>query len=188
MNPWLWSLTGFISGSLPFSLWIGRLALGTDLRTIGDGNPGGANVWQAGGRGWAVVAILLDGFKGAIPVGLAYYVQGVRGWMLVPLALAPILGHVYSPWLHFHGGKGLATSFGVWLGLTLWLGPTILGLSLFAWRKLLHSDRSVTVAGTLTLLVILLLIKQDVILSSICLLNAALLSWTYRVMQDLGDN
>jgi glycerol-3-phosphate acyltransferase PlsY len=127
-----WFLVGFIAGSIPFSLWVGKIAIHTDIRTVGDGNPGGTNVWKAGGRFWAILAVLLDGFKGAIPVGLAYYVYKINGWMLIPVALAPLLGHMFSPFLKFHGGKGLATTFGIWLGLTSWLGPTALGLSFFA--------------------------------------------------------
>ena len=172
-------LLGFLSGMIPYSAIISRLALRTDLSTIGDGNPGGTNVWKAGGRGWAILAILLDGFKAAIPVGLAYFSGQIRGWELIPVALAPLLGHVFSPLLRFHGGKGLASTFGIWLGLTLWLGPTVFGLSLFIWRKLLKSDRASVIAGLLTLTVVLLISERNFILPAICLLNAALLGWSY---------
>ncbi len=179
MTSLLWILIGFTSGMLPFSAFIARLALHTDLRAIGDGNPGGANVWKAGGRGWAVLAILLDGFKAAIPVGLAYFLNQIRGWELLPIALAPLLGHIFSPLLRFRGGKGLASTFGVWLGLTLWLGPIVFGLSLFFWRKLLKSDRASVISGLLTLAVVLLITEQDFVLPAICLLNALLLAWSY---------
>jgi len=175
----LFLLLGFLSGMIPYSAIISRLALRTDLSTIGDGNPGGTNVWKAGGRGWAILAILLDGFKAAIPVGLAYFSGQIRGWELIPVALAPLLGHVFSPLLRFHGGKGLASTFGIWLGLTLWLGPTVFGLSLFIWRKLLKSDRASVIAGLLTLTVVLLISERNFILPAICLLNAALLGWSY---------
>jgi glycerol-3-phosphate acyltransferase PlsY len=175
----LWTLIGFTSGMVPYSALIARLALRTDLRAVGDGNPGGANVWKAGGRGWAVLAILLDGFKAATPVGLAYFLTQIRGWELLPVALAPLLGHIFSPLLRFRGGKGLAAAFGVWLGLTLWLGPTVFGLSLFVWRKLLKSDRASVVAGLLTLTVVLLITERDVVFPTICLLNAILLGWSY---------
>ena len=144
-------MLGFTLGTLPFSLWIGKLALHSDIRTVGDGNPGGFNVWKAGSRFWAIVAILLDGFKGAIPVGSAYFVYGMNGWTLLPVTIAPLVGHIFSPWLKFRGGKGLSTTFGIWLGLTLWLGPTVFGLSLFVWRKTYKSNRSAVAAGLLTL-------------------------------------
>lgn len=130
-----WVLAGFFAGALPFSVWIGRLAMGKDIRLFGDGNPGAFNVFRAGGRGWGWLAILLDGLKGAIPVGLANFWAGYEGWSLACIALAPVLGHAFSPFLRLRGGKGLAVTFGVWTGLSLWLAPTILGglFAVFLW-------------------------------------------------------
>jgi acyl phosphate:glycerol-3-phosphate acyltransferase len=179
MIAFIWTLIGFALGSLPFSLWIGNRALHTDIRNVGDGNPGGYNVWKAGGRIWAVLAILLDGLKGAVPVGLAHFAYGVDGWVLVPVALAPLVGHIFSPLLKFHGGKGLSTTFGIWLGLTLWLGPTVFGLSLFVWRRVFKSDRSVIVGGMLTLLAVLLIAGYGPVMALICLANMILVWWAY---------
>ena len=179
MIPLIWVLIGFTLGSLPFSLWIGKLALNLDIRDIGDGNPGGFNVWKTGSRFWAIIAILLDGFKGAIPVGLAHSVYGINDWILLPVALAPLAGHIFSPWLKFRGGKGLSTSFGIWLGLTLWLGPTVFGLSLFIWKKVFKSDRSAVAAGFLTLSVVLLLLGFSPVMVTISSANLALVYWAY---------
>lgn len=121
MNAALWIALGFLSGSLPFSVWIGHLALGKDIRCYGDGNPGGTNVIRVGSLSWGVCAMIMDFLKGAIPVGIAHYVAGVTGWWLAAAALAPILGHAYSPFLGFRGGKAVAVTFGAWTGLTLWL-------------------------------------------------------------------
>ncbi len=186
MQALAWTLLGFALGSLPFSLWIGRLALRVDIRSLGDGNPGGANVWKAGGRIWAGIAILLDGFKAAIPVGLAYRVYGISGWPLLPVALAPLVGHIFSPLLKFRGGKGLASTFGVWLGLTLWMGPVVLGMSLFIWRRLLKSDYSALMAGMLTLALALALSRAGLVLMVICLANLALLAWAYTKASEGG--
>jgi glycerol-3-phosphate acyltransferase PlsY len=175
----IWTLIGFFCGSLPFSAWIARLALKTDIASIGDGNPGGANVWKAGGRLWAVLAVLLDGFKGATPVGIAYFVINLHGWELIPVALAPLLGHIFSPFLKFRGGKGLSTTFGIWLGTTLWLGPTILGLSLFVWREILKSDHASVIAGLLTLTMAVSVYEHDLVFLSIGLLNSLLLGWSF---------
>jgi glycerol-3-phosphate acyltransferase PlsY len=174
-----WTLLGFALGSIPFSLLVGKFALHTDIRTLGDGNPGGYNVWKAGGRFWAILAVLMDGFKGAIPVGFAHYAYGVDGWPLIPVALSPLLGHIFSPFLGFRGGKGLSTTFGIWLGLTLWLGPTVFGLSLFGWKRVFQNERQVIAAGMLTLLGILILTVTRTELAIICLANTALLWWTY---------
>ena len=128
--PILLTVAGFLLGSIPFSVWIGKLGTGVDIREYGDHNPGSTNVLRA--RGWkpALVALLLDAFKGAIPVSLAWFGLGISGAAIVPAALAPIAGHAFSPWLGWRGGKAVATTFGVWTGLTLGAGPITLGLLL----------------------------------------------------------
>ncbi len=121
-------ILAFLAGSLPFSVWIGRLALGKDIRSIGDANPGATNVFRAGGKLTGVLAVLLDFLKGAIPVGIAHLQLGMTGWQLIAAALAPILGHAFSPFLKFKGGKAVAVTGGMWMGLTVWEGPTIGGI------------------------------------------------------------
>ena len=175
-----WFVVAFICGSLPFSVWIGRWRLGLDIRRYGDGNPGTANVFRAGGRVWGVVALVLDFFKGAIPVGLAQWYAGLSGWPLAIVAIAPILGHAYSPLLGFHGGKALAVSFGSWAGLTLWQAPVVLGLSLTFWLGVLSSDGWAVVLGMFSLLAYLLATGAPDYLLAVWIFNASLLSWKYR--------
>jgi glycerol-3-phosphate acyltransferase PlsY len=126
----LWTSVGFLSGAIPFSLLIGRLAAGEDIRDYGDHNPGATNVQRVAGVGAFVVAFLADYLKGVIPVGFAYFVFQLESWQLVPVALAPVLGHMFSPFLRFKGGKAVAATFGIWTGLTLGVVPTLLGLLL----------------------------------------------------------
>ena len=102
-----WFLFAFLCGSLPFSFWIGRLFLHADVRQFGDANPGATNVLRAGGRATAVLALLLDFVKGAVPVWLAYRWAGVDSVALTLVALAPVLGHAFSPFLGFQGGKAV---------------------------------------------------------------------------------
>ncbi len=123
-------LLAFLLGALPFSLWIGRLALRTDIRHYGDHNPGATNVLRAGGWWWGGLALLLDCLKAAIPVGLVHFGLGWSGWPLAWVAIAPVAGHAFSPFLRFRGGKAVAATFGAWVGLTVWEGPTVLGLLL----------------------------------------------------------
>ena len=129
-----YTILAFFLGSLPLSVWIGRLTTGEDIRKYGDRNPGATNVLRAGSRGGFLMAMILDISKGAIPVGLAYQQWGIQDWRIVPIALAPVAGHAFSPFLGGKGGKALATAFGVWIGLTIWsLSLVSLGL-LIAWR------------------------------------------------------
>lgn len=112
----LWTLIGFLSGSLPFSYWVGRLLARRDIRQVGDGNPGAANAWKAGGWHVGLLAAILDVAKGYVPVALAQ-AGGLADFALVPVALAPVIGHAASPFLGFRGGKALAVTGGVWLAL-----------------------------------------------------------------------
>ncbi len=140
LQQFLWTMLGFVAGALPFSLWVGVLWLGRDIRQVGDANPGATNVWRAGGRLSAAVAFLLDVLKGALPVGAAYLYAGISGPWLIPVALAPVLGHAFSPILRGRGGKAVAVSMGIWTGLTAWEGPTIGGLALLLGTKLLGAN------------------------------------------------
>ncbi|NEW04758.1 glycerol-3-phosphate acyltransferase [Paenibacillus sp. SYP-B3998] len=111
----LWTVCAFVSGSLMFSYWLGLIAR-TNIKNVGDGNPGASNLWRAAGYKWGIVGILLDFLKGyLILIGLS---SSVNGYEIVPLAIAPIIGHVYSPFLKGKGGKAIAVTFGVWSALT----------------------------------------------------------------------
>jgi acyl phosphate:glycerol-3-phosphate acyltransferase len=152
----IWTLTGFALGSIPFSVIVGRVLLGKDIRQYGDGNPGGTNVARASGNKLlGALAIVLDMIKGALPVALARYVFGVDGWGLVPVMLAPILGHAYSPFLRFRGGKAVAVTFGVWTALTVPFGPFVMALSLLLLNKAIAGPGWALIAALLVLLAFL---------------------------------
>ena len=180
MTNLLWIFLAFFCGSLPLSYWVGRIFLKVDIREYGDGNPGATNVWRAGGKWWGLLAILLDGLKGLVPVALANYVAGLTGWVLVVVSLAPLLGHAYTPFLKFQGGKALATTFGVWTGLTLYQAPIVLGISLAFWLWLLRKEGWAILAGMLSLLVYLLVFQRDALLLAVWTGNLVILMWKYR--------
>lgn len=173
-------LVAFFVGALPFSLWVGRLALGRDIRAVGDGNPGATNVLRAGGAKWGAVALLLDFLKGAIPVGLAKYGFGFDGVPLVLIALAPVLGHAFSPFLGFRGGKAVATTGGIWCGLTIWEVPTVGGLLLGFWFLFIAESGWAVMLTVLSVMVYLALTYPDPVLLTVVLVNAALLTWKHR--------
>lgn len=127
METLLWTVIGFLLGSIPFSLLLGKLIIHKDIRQYDDNNSGAVSVWKAGGSKVGIFALILDYLKGVIPVGIAYFVYKIPDWGLVSVALAPVLGHAFSPFLKFRGGKAIATTFGIWTGMTLWQGPTMLG-------------------------------------------------------------
>jgi len=114
-------VAAYLLGSVPFAFLIAR-AHGKDLRTIGSGNIGATNLARAVGRRWGYFCFALDVLKGLVPVAIVGAMDGVSDtplrlslWLLV--GIAAILGHVFPVYLRFKGGKGVATSFGVALGL-----------------------------------------------------------------------
>jgi glycerol-3-phosphate acyltransferase PlsY len=110
----------YLLGSIPFGLLIAK-AHGKDLRSIGSGNIGATNVSRALGRKWAYVCFALDVLKGMVPMLVIMFIAKPAGvvmlllWLLV--GCAAILGHIFPIYLKFKGGKGVATSFGIALGL-----------------------------------------------------------------------
>lgn len=180
VNTLLWVGFAFLCGSLPLSYWLGKVFLRVDIRQYGDGNPGAANVWRAGGKWWGLLAVFLDAFKGLVPVALANFGAGVSGWPLVAVALAPILGHAYTPFLGFEGGKALAVTFGIWTGLTLWQVPVALGLSFALWLLVLRVEGWAILAGMLTLLVYLLLVGAPTTWLAVWLGSLIIFLWKHR--------
>lgn len=115
----------FLLGSVPFGLVIARMK-GVDIRRHGSGNIGATNVGRALGRKWFYVVFVLDFAKGCIPVLAAGWLLGTLGRLAIEpmdsarwlgVGIAAVLGHVFSPWLKFKGGKGVATGAGVIVGL-----------------------------------------------------------------------
>jgi glycerol-3-phosphate acyltransferase PlsY len=150
------ALVAFACGSIPFGPIVARLR-GIDLRTVGSGNIGATNVGRALGWKWGVLVYVLDAIKGAAPVLAAGAMAGILGkpadevapadmwwWLLMPIA--SVLGHMFSPFVGFKGGKGVATGSGamlaVWPTLT---GPLLVAIGL--WAVLLAATRYMSVAS-----------------------------------------
>jgi acyl phosphate:glycerol-3-phosphate acyltransferase len=180
MNWIVYVFVAFLCGSLPFSVWLGRLFLRVDVRQYGDGNPGATNVFRAGSKAVGLLALLLDVSKAAAPVGLSYYKFGITGLPMVLIALAPVLGHVFSPFLGFRGGKAIATALGVWIGLTIWKASlagviaTVIGLALFTapgWAVML---------GLVAILMTLLIWMPDPVFLMVWVGETLILAWTHR--------
>ncbi|MNZ97070.1 Glycerol-3-phosphate acyltransferase [compost metagenome] len=113
----LWVAGLFLSGSLMFSYWLG-LARKKNLKDIGDGNPGALNLWKSSGYKFGILGIILDFLKGYLPLLWVMGSHYSQGDFIIPLALAPIAGHAFSPFLKGKGGKAIAVTFGVWSALT----------------------------------------------------------------------
>ncbi len=179
-SPIIFFLFSFLCGALPFSIWISQLA-GKDPRAVGDRNPGATNALKAGGKWVGLAVLMLDVSKAAAPVGLAYQIFEIRGPWMAAIALAPMLGHAYSPFLKFKGGKALASTLGVWIGLTIWDVPLVALTGITLWFVLLkNSGRAVmlTLAG---MAVYLYFFRPEPLFFWILGLQTILLAWKHRV-------
>ncbi len=148
----LTALAAYLVGSVPTGFVVGKLR-GIDIRTIGSGNIGATNVFRALGTPAGVFVLLADVFKGWVSV---FCVAKVIARWLAPnassqaleavqivAAVAAVLGHNYTLWLRFKGGKGIATSAGVLLALV----PAALGIALVVWTTVFVLSRYVSLAS-----------------------------------------
>jgi glycerol-3-phosphate acyltransferase PlsY len=127
-------LCGYVLGSVPTGILVGW-ARGVDVRAVGSGNIGTANVLRAAGK-WAAIATLAgDMAKGIIPVLIARALSE-SAWVLAGVGLAAVAGHCWPIFLRFKGGKGVATGAGTSIGLAPLIG---LGLFAFWWAVVLLS-------------------------------------------------
>lgn len=185
MTSFLFILVAFLCGALPFSVWLGKFFVGMDVRTLGDGNPGAANAFRTGNRLVGLLALLLDVSKAAAPVGLAYFNMGLRGLPMFFVALAPLLGHVFSPFLGFRGGKGLSTALGIWIGLTVWKTSLVAVVGAVIGIAFLTPPGWAVMLALAGILGALLLWLPDPLLLAVLASQILLLAWTHR--RDLSQ-
>lgn len=144
-------LVAFLIGSVPTGYLMGR-AKGIDIRKAGSGNIGATNVFRTLGRGPGFIVFAIDALKGFAAcrlLGMGVAPGSVELASMV-CGFSAILGHNYTPWLGFKGGKGIATSFGVLLGLA----PLGLLIALATWLLALGASRYVSLASILAALVL----------------------------------
>jgi glycerol-3-phosphate acyltransferase PlsY len=150
-------VASYLLGSIPFGVLFTRLFGGGDVRKVGSGNIGATNVARAAGPVAAMLTLLCDFAKGAVPVWLAGRITNESATLMMIAALAALLGHCFPIWLRFRGGKGVATAAGAFLVLCppALLGSVILFLIvLFFWRYV--SLASISAAAAMPLLIYLL--------------------------------
>lgn len=142
---------GYLSGALPWGLWLGRGFKGVDVRTLGSRNLGATNVYRSLGPALGIATLLLDIAKGAVPVaivpGLAITqpFPGGREWCMVSVAAAAVCGHMWTCFAGFRGGKGVATTVGVLLSLA----PLAFGVFAVVFLGVLAITRYVSLGSVL---------------------------------------
>ena len=139
-------LIGFLAGAIPFGYLAGRSMQGIDLRNVGSGGTGATNVLRTLGKKASATVLVLDFLKGLLPVLLARWL-GLDDRWVAAVAVATVVGHCWSPFIGFKGGKGVATGGGAAIALfppALLVVPVIL---LIIWRSRLVSLGSLIGAG-----------------------------------------
>jgi len=164
-------IVAYLLGSIPFGLVIAA-AYGKDLRKIGSGNIGATNVARALGRKWAYFCFLLDVLKGLVPMLAARFLTQVANptpglvslWLVV--GCAAVLGHIFPIYLKFKGGKGVATSFGVALGLWPYyttcavIAITVWAVVVLIWRYISLASMTASIVFPIVLILAIVLMPN----------------------------
>ena len=136
MNELTLAILAYLIGSIPTALWVSQYFFNIDIRDYGSGNSGATNTYRVLGQKWGTMVMLIDMLKGFIAVKLAFllpfYVadEFARTNLQIGLGLAAVLGHIYPVWAQFRGGKGVATLFGLVLGISPWTALCCIGVFL----------------------------------------------------------
>ena len=184
MDPWILLIMAFIVGSFPFGYWVGR-SQGIDIRQHGSGNIGSTNVSRILGKKWGIFVFAFDFLKGWSAVILMAKLANLSNNELfstwsVGAAVMVILGHNYTPWLRFKGGKGIATSAGVLLAMMPWA----LCVGLMAWGLVMVLTKTVSIASLTACVVVPVsawfLYPGDKVLFVFALLAGVMGIWRHR--------
>lgn len=136
-------IVGYLMGSIPFGVLIGRWFWGTDVRDYGSGNIGTTNVFRVLGAKAGILVLAFDMGKGFLPTFVASLL--LPPWVAVVVGLVTLLGHTYSVFLRGNGGKGVATGAGVILALM----PVVFLVLLLVWVVVVLTTRIVSLASIL---------------------------------------
>ena len=118
-----WLASAYFIGGIPFGYLIGRLR-GVDVRTVGSKNIGATNVFRTVGKKWGFLAFALDVAKGLLPTLAAKSFSSID-WLPLVVGITCVIGHMLTPYMKFKGGKGVATAFGMLIGLV----PALVGVA-----------------------------------------------------------
>ena len=178
MTEWLLVPLAYFLGSISSAIIVCKLMGFPDPRGEGSGNPGATNVLRIGGKKAAAITLFGDALKGLVPVLIAKSL-GVSVPVLISVAGAAFLGHLYPIFFGFKGGKGVATSCGVLFGLSGWVGGTVVGTWFAVYKISGISSLSALVAACLTPVYIwFMLPEKEIAIAAIFL--SALLIWRHK--------
>ena len=170
-------MTGYVLGSIPFGVLIGKWFWGVDVREHGSGNIGTTNVFRVLGKRAGTLVLICDMAKGFVPTWIA--VQLLPSWLAVLVALVTVLGHTYSVFLRGGGGKGVATGAGVILAL-MW--PVFI-ITVVTWAIVVLVSRMVSLASLTAALVFTVatfVFDMPVLYRVLAILATLVVMWAHR--------
>ena len=159
----IFPILGYLSGSLPFALWITRLVKGVDVRDSGSGHVTTTNTIRQAGFGWGILVLILDIGKGFLPTYLAKQI-GLPDVLIAITAGLAVVGHCWPVFAQFRGGMGLAVTAGTFLAI--WPLSFAIGLGILVSLTLIlrHSARASVIAGLLNPIALLLIGQRGVLI------------------------
>ena len=187
MNTLLFTIAAYLIGSISFAVVVSKLFGLGDPRTYGSKNPGATNVLRSGNKAAAAVTLLGDAFKGWLAVWLAQKIgpqYGLEDGGIALVAVAVFLGHLWPVFFRFVGGKGVATMFGVLIGINPWLGLASLATWVIIAYAFRYSSLAALVTSVFAPFFYALMEGPDVILLAIVIMSALLI---YRHAKNIGN-
>ena len=136
MNELLMIVLAYLIGSVPTAVWVSKYFFDIDIRDYGSGNAGATNTYRVLGPKWGTIVMIIDMLKGMAAVKLALLLPSYIGNetqftnLQIGLGLAAVVGHIFPIWAEFRGGKGVATLFGLVLGISPWTALSCVGVFL----------------------------------------------------------
>lgn len=175
---WLLIPGAYLFGSVSSAIIVCRLMGLDDPRTHGSGNPGATNVMRIGGKKAAAVTLAGDALKGLVPVLIAKALS-VDNLLLSGVVFAAFIGHLYPVFFGFKGGKGVATSFGLTLGVAWLLGLVVSGTWFLVYKIGGISSLAALVAAALTPVYVWLIVNDPYLIGVFVLISLILL-WRHK--------
>jgi len=173
----LLTVAAYLLGSIPTGLLLAKAA-GVDIRSSGSGNIGATNVYRTLGRSVGIMTLVGDCLKGIIPVVVATYLGMNDSW-IAAVGLAAFLGHIYTVFLGFKGGKGVATALGVFLAVSpAAVGCALLVFVFFVWKWRYISLGSIAAAVVMPVMVAVFDARPPVVIMTVII--ALLVVWKHR--------
>ncbi|MFA5780212.1 MAG: glycerol-3-phosphate 1-O-acyltransferase PlsY [Elusimicrobiota bacterium] len=173
-------LMSFLLGSIPNAYLIAKIFYGIDIRYCGSGNPGATNVWRIIGKIPGSITFLFDVLKGFIPVFISKKIFPEPSLTYPMLAgFCAVAGHIWTPFLKFKGGKGVATGYGVFLGLS----PLSAIFSLIVFSVVLIITKYValgSITAAISLPIFLYFFNEPVITRYVSIILAIIVVWRHK--------